>query len=106
MGILRMLQRRRARKAFGKYLSPEVIEKVLRETCSEIRPPEVQQFQFVAALGDDTNPQDVPAMISKVTGGLSRRIPCGRSRPSRTELLAHVQEWGSQVGTLIRRAAW
>jgi hypothetical protein len=30
MGILRMLQRRRARRAFGKYLSPEVIQTVLR----------------------------------------------------------------------------
>jgi len=35
MGILRMVQRRRARRTFAKYLSPEVIEKVLRETGSE-----------------------------------------------------------------------
>ena len=70
MGILRMLQRRRARKAFGKYLSSEVIEKLLRETGSEIMPPEMQHFQFVVALADDTNPQEVPAMTSKVVGTL------------------------------------
>jgi hypothetical protein len=70
MGILRMLQRRRARRAFGKYLSPAVIEKVLRETGSKIRPTEVQHFQFVVALADDANPQDVPAMISKAIGTL------------------------------------
>jgi hypothetical protein len=70
MGILRMLQRRRARKAFGKYLSLEVIEKLLRETGSEIRPPEMQHFQFVVGLADDTNPQEVPAMTSKVIGTL------------------------------------
>jgi hypothetical protein len=65
-----MLQRRRARKAFGKYLSSEVIEKLLRETGSEIMPPEMQHFQFVVALADDTNPQEVPAMTSKVVGTL------------------------------------
>lgn len=59
MGILRMLQRRRVRTAFGKYLRPEVIEKLLRETGSEIRPPEVQHFQFVVVIADDTNPQEV-----------------------------------------------
>jgi hypothetical protein len=70
MGILRMLRRRRAREAFGEYLSPEVIEKALRETGVGIRPPEVQHFQFVVALADDTNPQDVPETISKVVGTL------------------------------------
>jgi hypothetical protein len=66
MGILRMLQRRRVRTAFGEYLSPEVIEKLLREAGSEIRPPEVRHFQFVVAIADDTNPQEVPAMVGKM----------------------------------------
>jgi hypothetical protein len=69
-----MLQRRRIPKAFQDYLSPDVIEKVLRETGSEIRPPEVQHFQFVVALAGDTNPQKVPAMISEVIGTLIQLI--------------------------------
>ena len=67
MGILRMLQRRRVRTAFGKYLSPEVIEKLLRETKAEISLLEVKHFQFVLTLADDTNPQEVPATLSKIT---------------------------------------
>jgi hypothetical protein len=54
------------------YVSPEVIAKVLRETKPEIRPPEVKHFQFVVILADDTNPQEVPAIISAVMGTLVR----------------------------------
>jgi hypothetical protein len=70
MGILRILQRRKIRKASQDHLSPDVIEKLLRETGSEIRPPEVQHFQFVLTLAEDTNPQEVPAVISEVIGTL------------------------------------
>jgi hypothetical protein len=70
MGILRMLQRRKIPKAFQDHLSPDVIVKVLRETGSEIRPPEVQHFQFVVALADDAKPQEVPEMVSEVIGTL------------------------------------
>jgi hypothetical protein len=66
MGILRMLQRRRIRTAFGQYLSPEAIEKILRETGSKIRPHELKHFQFVVVLPDDSNPQEAPAIIGKV----------------------------------------
>src|ERR1700693_3588309 len=66
MGILRMFQRRRVRTAFGKYIGPEEIEKLLRETGSEIRTSEVKHFQFVVAIADDTNPRDVPAMTGKI----------------------------------------
>jgi hypothetical protein len=52
------------------HLSPETIAKLLRETKPEIRPPEVRHFQFVVILVDDTNPQEVPAIISAVTGTL------------------------------------
>jgi hypothetical protein len=70
MGILRMLQRRRNVKALPEHASPEVIEKLLRGTKSEIRPPEVKHFQFVVILIDDKNPEQVPTMISTVMGTL------------------------------------
>ena len=64
MGILERLHLRR-RSAFGKYVSPTVIRKLLRS--SEIRPPEVKHVQFVVILGDDTtNPQQVSEMLGRV----------------------------------------
>lgn len=64
-----MLQRRKSRNALEGYLSP-VVATLLRETGSEIKLPEVKHFQFVVILADDTNPQDVPSMIGKVTATL------------------------------------
>lgn len=48
------------------YVSPEVIERLLRERGPETSSPEVKHFQFVVILADDTNPQDVPAIIAAV----------------------------------------
>jgi hypothetical protein len=48
-------------------LSPKVIAMLQRETTSEIRPPEVKHFQFVVAIADDTDPEEVPAMIGKIS---------------------------------------
>jgi hypothetical protein len=45
----------------------------LRETKPEIRPPEVEHFQFVVMLVDDTNPQEVPAVLGKVIETLVRQ---------------------------------
>jgi hypothetical protein len=66
MVILGNLQRRRVRTALGNYLTPEVTEKLLREPGSEIGPPEVKHFQYVVAMADDTNPEEVPAMTGKI----------------------------------------
>ena len=66
MGILEMLQRRKIRSAFGNYVSPEVIEKLMRETGSGIASPEVKHFQYVVAMADDTNPDEAPAVIGKI----------------------------------------
>src|ERR1700729_1607560 len=66
MGILEMLQRRKIRTTFGKYISPEATEKLLRETGSGISSPEVKHFQYVVAMADDTNPDEVPAVIGKI----------------------------------------
>ena len=66
MGILGKLQGRRVRTALGNYLTPEVTEKLLREPGSEIGPPEVKHFQYVVAMADDTNPDEVPAVIGKI----------------------------------------
>src|SRR5580692_1845367 len=52
------------------YISSEAIAKLLRETKPEIRAPEVKHFQFVLILADDTNPQEIPAIISAVMGTL------------------------------------
>jgi hypothetical protein len=48
------------------HRSSEVIAMLQRETGSEIKPPEVKHFQFVVAIADDTNPEEVPAMIGKI----------------------------------------
>ena len=62
---IKMLPRRISRR-----LSPPVIAKLIRETDAEISPPEVKHFQFVVTLADDTNPQEVPTIISKVIATL------------------------------------
>ena len=66
MGILEMLQRRKIRTTYGKYISPEATEKLLRETGSGISSPEVKHFQYVVAMADDTNPDEAPAVIGKI----------------------------------------
>jgi len=66
MGILEILQRRKIRSAFGNYVSPEVIEKLMSEKASAITSPEAKHFQYVVAMADDTNPDEVPAMIGKI----------------------------------------
>jgi hypothetical protein len=73
MGILRMLQPRKKRKPFQAYVDPNTTASLLRETKPEIKPPEVKHFQFVVMLVDDTNPQEVPAMLSKVIETLVRQ---------------------------------
>ena len=67
-----MFQARKRGKLLNEYVSSQTLGKLLREGGSEIKPPEVKHLQFVVALADDTNPQDVPAMISKVTDTLLR----------------------------------
>ena len=66
MGILEILQRRKIRSAFGNYVSPEVIEKLMSEKASGIASPEVKHFQYVVAMADDTNPDEAPAVIGKI----------------------------------------
>ena len=66
MGILEILQRRKIRSAFGNYVSPEVIEKLMSEKASGIAAPEVKHFQYVVAMADDTNPDEAPAVIGKI----------------------------------------
>ncbi|MGA2422101.1 MAG: hypothetical protein ABSG69_18665 [Candidatus Acidiferrum sp.] len=63
MGILEFFQRRKIRTAFGPYLKPEVLRKLL--SSPEIVEPVVRHFQFVLALPDDTNSQQVSVIIGK-----------------------------------------
>jgi hypothetical protein len=62
-----MLQRRNERNPFQAYVDPK------SKTKAEIRPPEVKHFQFVVVLVDDTNPQEVPSILSKVINTLVRQ---------------------------------
>jgi hypothetical protein len=52
-------------KPLQRHVGRQEIANLLRETESGIKLPEVQHFQFVVMLADDTNPQEVPATISK-----------------------------------------
>jgi hypothetical protein len=72
MGILQMFKRRGKPELLGKYLSPDVVEKLLRETKPEIKSPEAKHFQFILILLDDTKPQDALAIISGVLGTLTK----------------------------------
>jgi hypothetical protein len=65
-----MFQRRKNFNSLEGYLSPEAIEKLLRETKSESRPLEIKHFQFVVILVDETDPREIPAIIVKVIGTL------------------------------------
>jgi hypothetical protein len=66
MGILRALREWRNRKIWGEHLSPELIKLISEKRSAEIKPPEVKHFQFVVAIADETNPDEVPAMIAKI----------------------------------------
>jgi hypothetical protein len=47
-------------------LNPEMIALLQREVGSEIRAPEVKHFQYVVAIADDANPDQVPVMIGNI----------------------------------------
>jgi hypothetical protein len=72
MGIREALQRRKARKALEKYISPEALEKLVREGKHGINAPEAKHFQFVAILADDTKAGDVPGLIRSIFGTLDQ----------------------------------
>jgi hypothetical protein len=61
------------RKMLQRYFSPVAVAKLLSESKHEIRLPEVKHFQFIVMLVNDTNPQQVPAMISSAVGTLVRQ---------------------------------
>src|ERR1700723_1056470 len=67
MGIRRMLERRKVRKIFGEYISPEQMEKLMRE-LPQIKPLETRHFQYVMVLADDANARAIPAMVEKIVG--------------------------------------
>ena len=68
MGILGFLQRRKVHTAFGKYISPEVIRRLLAKP--DIVQPKVRHFQFVVALFDEPDMQ----AISDLMGGVIRTL--------------------------------
>jgi hypothetical protein len=68
MGLLRMFQRRKLHTAFGDYLSPEVIRRLLMRP--DLVQPTVKHFQFVVVLFEEGNPQEISALINEVAGTL------------------------------------
>jgi hypothetical protein len=65
-----MFERRRLRKAFGSYLRPESIEKILRAGKAGPQQPVVAHFQYVVLLLDDSRLEDVPALIATAVSTL------------------------------------
>src|SRR5262249_36509320 len=51
-------------------LDPKLTATMLSEAKPQIGPPEVKHFQFVVILVEDTNPEQVPAMINAVMSTL------------------------------------
>jgi len=64
MGIRQMLERRRIRKAFRTLVDSEEVAKL--QTQFQARQLETRHFQFVVILVDETNPKEIPAVISGV----------------------------------------
>lgn len=70
MGIRALFQRRKVCNAFGQYLSPEAIRRLLLNP--NLVSPQVQQYQYVVVLVDDSNPQEtkpqeIQQTMSKIT---------------------------------------
>ena len=57
-----MFQRRKVRTAFGDYLSPEVIRRLLARP--DLVQPTVKHFQFVVILLDEPDPLQVSTLMS------------------------------------------
>jgi len=57
-----MFQRRKVRTAFGDYLSPEVIRRLL--TRPDLVQPTVKHFQFVVILFDEPDPQQISTLMT------------------------------------------
>ena len=68
MKIFEFLQRRKVRKSFEPYLSPEVVRRLLNNP--EHLLPKVKHFQFVVVLLDEANPQEISALV----GGVVRTL--------------------------------
>lgn len=68
MGILQIFRRRRLHSAFGDYLSPEVIRRLLLN--KSLVEPQVKHFQFAVVLFEEANPQKISALMSDVISTL------------------------------------
>jgi len=64
MGIRKMLERRKVRNAFGEYLSPEVIRRLL--VNPRLVEPSVKHFQFVVVLFDEPDSQQISTLMGNV----------------------------------------
>ena len=65
-------ERRRVRKTFEKYVSPKVIRAMKKDPGAFIIGPQICHFQFVIVLLDDSQPDDVPEILSRVADAIFR----------------------------------
>ena len=64
MGILDIFRRRKVRGSFGRYLSPEVVRRLLEKP--DLVQPRMQHFQFVVILFDEPDSQQISALMSSL----------------------------------------
>src|SRR5271165_914519 len=67
MGIF---QRGRSRRLFQDFVSPEALAKLQGKTQLSVGKIKGKHFQFVVILTDDSNPYEIPGIISAVVGCL------------------------------------
>jgi hypothetical protein len=81
MGLLQMFRRRRVRTAFGDYLNPEVIRRLL--TRPDLVEPAVKHFQFVVILLDEPDSRQISTLMSGLVGTLfEHKATVSRLSPS------------------------
>jgi hypothetical protein len=66
-------ERRRIRKSFEKFVSPEVIRLIEKDPKKFVDiGPRISHFQFVIILLDDSQPDNVPEILSRVADATLR----------------------------------
>lgn len=70
MSILKRLSSRKKRDPIDDYVTPERIEKLLRNGKSGPRAPEVRHFQFALILLNDSAPDEILATIGRLVDTL------------------------------------
>jgi len=65
-------ERRKARKAFEKFVSPDVMRLIEKSPSEFLREPELRHFQFVVIVPNDSRAEDIAANLSRVADACLR----------------------------------